>query len=125
MVFSWLNVAIIAALALGAVFAAAPMAGSLLLAPKAKGGELNTPYECGIRPHGTPWMRFGINYFFYALLFLAFDVDVLYLFPAAAAWPQAEGIAPLVKITIFLGALAAGCLYFVKKGVFEWPRRIR
>ena len=125
MVFSWLNIAILLGLAMGVLFAAGPLFGSLLLAPKARGGDLAAPYECGLRPHGTAKVRFGINYFFYALLFLAFDVDVLYLFPVAAEFPASEGFLPLVKVFIFLAVLALGCLYFWKKGVFEWPRKIQ
>lgn len=123
MVFSWLNVAILLGLGLGFAFAAGPLVGSIFLAPRSKGGELGTPYECGVRPMGSPKMRFGINYYFYALLFLAFDVDVLYLFPVAAFYPTAEGIIPFVKVFIFLAVLGLGCIYFWKKGVFEWPRR--
>jgi NADH-quinone oxidoreductase subunit A len=123
MVFTWLNFAILACLLMGIMFAGAPLIGSLLLAPRARGGDLGMPYECGMRPYGSSWVRFGINYYFYALLFLAFDVDVLYLFPVAAYYPASEGVLPLVKVFIFLAALAAGCIYFWKKGVFEWPRR--
>ncbi len=124
MVFTWLNFAILVCLLAGVGFAAGPLIGSLLIAPRYTGGDIALPYECGIRPHGTPWIRFGVNYYFYALLFLAFDVDVLYLFPVAVYYPTAEGLMPLVKVFIFLFALAVGCLYFWKKGVFEWPRKI-
>jgi len=124
MVFSWLNLGILVCLLAGLGFALGPLVLPLLLAPKSRGGDLGIPYECGIRPQGSSWTRFGINYYFYALLFLAFDVDVLYLFPVAAHYPASEGWLPLVKVFIFLFALALGCVYFWKKGVFEWPRRI-
>lgn len=124
MVFTWLNVAILACLLLGLVFAGGPLIGSLLLAPKSRGGDIALPYECGIRPHGASWMRFGVNFYFYALLFLAFDVDVLYLFPVAVYYPSSEGLWPLFKVFLFLFALGIGCIYFWKKGVFEWPRKI-
>ncbi|MCA1944069.1 MAG: NADH-quinone oxidoreductase subunit A [Desulfovibrio sp.] len=124
MVFTWLNIAILAALGLGVAFAGAPLAGSVLLAPRASGGDLRMPYECGMPPHGSPWIRFGINYYFYALLFLAFDVDVLYLFPVAVAYTEHAGWIELVKVCIFLAALGLGVLYFWKKGVFTWPKKI-
>jgi len=125
MVFTWLNLAIVLALLLAVVFAAGPVAGSVLLAPRSRGGDHAEPYECGMLPHGqTSWIRFGINYWIYALLFLAFDVDVLYLFPVAAYYPFSAGWWPFVKTLIFIVVLGLGCVYFWKKGVFEWPRKI-
>ena len=87
MQFSWFNLAVILFLSAGALFGLAPLIGATLLAPRSKGGDIGLPYECGITPHGPARVRFGINYYFYALLFLAFDVDVLYLFPVAAFYP--------------------------------------
>lgn len=125
MVFSWLNFSILVGLLVGFVFAAGSLAGGWLLSPRASGQNMGMPYECGLRPHGKAWVRFGINYYFYALLFLAFDVDVLYLFPVASYYPDSEGVTALIKVFIFLFALALGCLYFWKKGVFEWPHKIQ
>lgn len=124
MVFSWLNIAILLGLALGVAFAAGPVVGSVLLAPKYRGGAFGAPYECGMEPHGSAWVSFSINYAIYALLFLAFDVDVLYLFPVAAAYPFTKDMLSLVKVFIFLAVLGLGCLYFWKKGVFSWPHKI-
>jgi NADH-quinone oxidoreductase subunit A len=123
-VFTWLNLAILIFLVAGLAFAAGPLIGSILLAPKAKGGAMGLPYECGMTPLASPWTRYGVSYYIYALLFLAFEVDVLYLFPVAAYYPSAEGIVPFVKVIIFLAVLAAGVVYFWCKGVFTWPRRI-
>lgn len=125
MVFTWLHAAIILFFITGIAFAGGPLIGSLLIAPKAQGGDLAMPYECGMVPHGASWMRFGINYYVYALLFLAFDVDVLYLFPVAAYYPHAEGLAPVIKLFIFLAVLSLGVIYFWRKGVFTWPKRVR
>jgi NADH-quinone oxidoreductase subunit A len=124
MIFTWLNVAILAALLMGLAFAGGPLIGSLLLAPKSKGGSIGEAYECGMRPYGTSRVRFGINYYIYALLFLAFDVDVLYLFPVAAYYPTTDSWWVFAKVFIFIFVLALGCYYFWKKGVFEWPKKI-
>ncbi|WP_027183298.1 NADH-quinone oxidoreductase subunit A [Desulfovibrio inopinatus] len=124
MVFSWLNVAILMFLLMGLAFAGGPLVGSILLAPKARGGAMGLPYECGMPPHGPSWIRFGISYYFYALIFLAFDVDVLYLFPVATWYPRSAGFFPFVEILIFVGVLFLAILYFLKKGVFTWPRKI-
>ncbi len=124
MTLTWLHLGILSFLAVGFLFAAGALLVPLLLAPKSRGGELNTPYECGMPPHGSAHTRFGITYFIYALLFLAFEVDVLYLFPVAAAYPDAPGLAAFWKIFVFLGVLGLALLYFWRKGVFTWPRRI-
>ena len=124
MVFSWLHLAIIIFFLVGIGMSAGPLGGSLLLSPWTRGGDTRMPYECGMRPMGSAWMRFGINYYIYALLFLAFDVDVLYLFPVALYYPQAQGILVFFKVLIFLTVLAAAVVYFWAKGVFSWPKRI-
>jgi NADH-quinone oxidoreductase subunit A len=76
-------------------------------------------------PQGSAWRSFNINYYFYALIFLAFDVDVLYLFPVAVIYPRTVGWIPFVEILLFLSVLGAAILYFYKKGVFTWPRKIK
>lgn len=124
MVVTWLHVGILACLAVGLAFAAGPLAGSVLLAPRATGGDLAMAYECGMVPHGPAWVRFGVNFALYAMLFLAFDVDVLYLFPVAVVYPQTEGLVPFFEVLLFLGVLGAGVVYFWRKGVFSWPRRL-
>jgi NADH:ubiquinone oxidoreductase subunit 3 (subunit A) len=122
--FSWLNLAIIVFLAAGTLFGAMPLVGATLLAPKSKARDLHLPYECGITPHGPAGIRFGINYYFYALLFLAFDVDVLYLFPVAAFYPVSSGWSIFWELMIFVGVLALAVVYFWRKGVFTWPRKV-
>ena len=111
-------------LLLGIVFAVMPLIVAIFMAPKSKGGDIGMSYECGMRPIGSSWGRFGANYYIYAILFLAFDVDVLYLFPVATYYPEAEGFISFIKIFIFLAIIALAIIYFWKKGVFTWPRRI-
>lgn len=124
MVFSWLHFAIVLFLFGGLLFAVGPLILAVLLAPKAKGGDLGMSFECGMRPHGSSWVKWGISYYCYALIFLAFDVDVLYLFPVATVYSSTEGWLPFVKVFIFLFVLAVSIVYFWAKGVFTWPRRI-
>ncbi len=124
MVFTWLHLAILVFFLVGIVFAGVPLLGSLLVAPRFTGGDIGMPYECGMRPYGDSWMRFGINYYIYALLFLAFDVDVLYLFPAAAWYVKAPGFMPFVKLFVFMFFLVMAVIYFWAKGVFTWPKKL-
>ena len=125
MVFTWLQAAILLFFLGGILFAAGPLVGSLLIAPKAHGGAMGESYECGVPTHGNSWIKFGINYYFYALIFLAFEVDILYLFPVAAAYATPQGLAGACKLLVFLAVLAAAVVYFMRKGVFSWPRRIQ
>ena len=80
--------------------------------------------ECGVEPIGEAWVRFGIVYYLYALMFLAFDVDVLFLFPVALAYNSMPGIRDFVEILIFVGILSLALVYAWKKGVFKWERKI-
>lgn len=125
MVFSWLHLAIILFLVVGILFAGGPLILASLVAPRARGGDIGMPYECGMRPYGSSWTKFGVNYYVYALIFLAFDVDVLYLFPVAVHYHLIEGWLAFFKVFIFLVFLGLSVIYFWAKGVFTWPHKIR
>ena len=125
MIFNWLHFAIVLFVLAGLLFAVGPLILAGLLAPKARGGDIGMPYECGMIPYGSSWSRWGVSYYVYALIFLAFDVDVLYLFPVSTAYADADGWAPFVKVFIFLFFLILSVIYFWAKGVFTWPRRIQ
>ncbi len=125
MVFTWFQAAILLFFLGGVLFGAGPLLGSLILAPKAHGGALADTYECGVPTHGRTWVKFGINYYFYALIFLAFEVDILYLFPVAALYATPQGLEAAVKLLVFIAVLAAAIIYFMRKGVFTWPRKIQ
>jgi NADH-quinone oxidoreductase subunit A len=125
MVFTWFQAAILLFLLGGVLFAAGPLLAGLFLAPRAHGGAMGETYECGVPTHGRSWVRFGINYYFYALIFLAFEVDILYLFPIAALFAKPQGFVAAIKLLIFIAVLAAAIIYFMRKGVFTWPRRIK
>lgn len=123
---SWLHIAIILFFVQGMIlFALVPFLLSYLLAPKGRAPDLRMPYECGLTPYGSAWVKFGINYYFYALLFLAFDVDVLYLFPVATSYAQSPDAVAFIKLLIFILILFASVIYFWKKGVFTWPKKIK
>lgn len=86
-------------------------------------------YECGMEPIGDSWIRYGIVFFLYALIFLAFDVDVLFLFPVALAYNSKEladmGIVfrDFVEIILFVGILSLAIVYAWIKGAFKWERK--
>ena len=124
MVFDILHFAIILFLVGGAGFALGPLLFAILIAPRAKGGDIGMPYECGMRPQGSAWGSFGISYYLYALIFIAFDVDVLYLFPVAAHYSLTDGWGAFGKLCVFLFFLFLALIYFRAKGVFTWHRKI-
>lgn len=81
-------------------------------------------YECGMDPFGRAWdFRFGISYYLYALIFLAFDVDILYLFPVATAYDQVSGFRGVTEFFIFVGILSLAIIYAWAKGVFTWEKK--
>jgi NADH-quinone oxidoreductase subunit A len=85
-------------------------------------------YECGVEPYKQMWdYRFGITYYLYALIFLAFDVDVLYLFPVATIYnTDAIGkIRGISELFIFVGILSLAIIYAWVKGVFTWERKVK
>jgi len=84
---------------------------------------MGMPYECGMRPLADARIRFHLNYYIYALIFLAFEVDVLYLFPVALFYSRAAGLSAFLKVFVFLVVLVLAVLFFHAKGVFKWPRK--
>lgn len=124
MVFDALHLAIILFLAFGLLFPIAPLLLGFVFAPRTSGGDYLMPYECGMVPHDRAWGHFGMNYYLYALIFIAFDVDVLYLFPISVYFKDAVGYLAFIELTFFLFFVLLAILYFRAKGVFNWPRRI-
>ena len=80
--------------------------------------------ECGMEPIGTAWIRIGIAYYLYALIFLPFDVDVVFLFPVAVAYNSPEFvIRDFFEILLFVGILSLAIVYAWVKGVFKWEQK--
>ena len=82
--------------------------------------------ECGMDPIGDSWIRYGVVFYLYALIFLAFDVDVLFLFPVALAYDDvifAGSIRDFFEIILFVGILSLAVVYAWIKGVFKWERK--
>ena len=79
--------------------------------------------ECGMEPIGDAWIRYSAIYYLYALVFVAFAVDVLYLIPVALVYNRVFVIRDFVEMIIFVGILSLVIVYAWKKGVFEWKRR--
>jgi NADH-quinone oxidoreductase subunit A len=76
--------------------------------------------ECGIEPIGDAWIRYSAVYYLYALVFVAFAVDVLFLIPVAMVYDRHFAWLDLVEVLLFVGILSLVILYAWKKGIFEW-----
>ena len=81
--------------------------------------------ECGMEPIGDAWIRYSAVYYLYALVFVAFAVDVLYLVPVALVYNRVKelGNRDFFELLIFVGVLSLVIVYAWKKGIFEWKRK--
>lgn len=92
-----------------------------LLAPHNPNPIKETTYECGEEPVGTPWIRFNTRFYVIALIFLVFDVEVLFLFPWAVNL-KSLGMFAWLDMAVFILILAVGLAYVWGKGDLEWVR---
>jgi NADH-quinone oxidoreductase subunit A len=92
---------------------------SRLVAPSNPGGAKAFPYECGEVPLGSAWTRFNVGYYVFALLFLLFEVEVVFLFPWAVVLKQV-GIPALAEGGVFLLILVFGFAFAWRKGYLTW-----
>lgn len=90
-----------------------------LLAPKKPNSIKDTTYECGIETVGKTWIQFKAQYYIFALVFLVFDVETVFLFPWAVAFNQVSLFAVLEGV-LFIMILVGGLLYAWRKGALEW-----
>jgi len=92
---------------------------SMLFAPKKKNQQKEEPYESGIPTIGPTWVQFKVGYYLFAILFLVFDVETVFIFPWAVVM-KSVGLAAFIEILIFLLILGLGLLYAWKKNALKW-----
>jgi NADH-quinone oxidoreductase subunit A len=90
-----------------------------LVRPNVPHPEKYTTYESGIDPIGSGWQHTNVRYYIFALLFVVFDVEAVFLFPWAIVFERL-GTQAFVEMVIFIAILALALLYAIKKGVLEW-----
>ncbi len=90
-----------------------------LLGPKKPNPIKQSTYECGIEPVGEGWVQFKAQYYIFALVFLVFDVETVFLFPWAVKLGQL-GMFAVVEGIVFILILIAGLVYTWRKGMLEW-----
>lgn len=96
-----------------------PAVGSKLLSPRKPNPIKESVYECGLETEGETWVQFKVQYYIYALVFVIFDVETVFLYPWAAAYNQLPLFA-LVEMGIFIVILLSGLFYAWRKGALEW-----
>lgn len=103
----------------GVVLVLGALALAKLVAPNVPDTDKYTTYESGIDPIGSGWSQVNVRYYIFALLFVVFDVEAVFLFPWAIVF-QGLGTQGFVEMVIFIGILAIALLYAAKKKVLEW-----
>jgi NADH:ubiquinone oxidoreductase subunit 3 (subunit A) len=110
----------------GLVFAMGPFVVVHLLQARrtrAHAGKTDQFVECGVDPIGDAWIRYSAVYYLYALIFVAFAVDVLFLIPVALVYDRVFAWRDFVETVIFVGILSLVIVYAWKKNLFEWHRK--
>jgi NAD(P)H-quinone oxidoreductase subunit 3 len=92
---------------------------SLVTAPRRTGVERSTTYESGMEPLGAAWIQFNIRYYMFALVFVVFDVETVFLYPWAVAFNQL-GLLAFVEALVFISILVVALVYAWRKGALEW-----
>lgn len=90
-----------------------------LISPKSYNPQKGEPYECGIPTRGESMSQFRVGYYLFAILFLMFDVETVFLYPWAVVM-RSMGTAGLISIAVFFSILVLGLVYAWRKGALEW-----
>jgi NADH-quinone oxidoreductase subunit A len=92
---------------------------SHLVGPHRRSNNKDASFECGIKQYGNARIPFSVKYFLVAILFVLFDVEVIFLYPWAVNFRE-MGFPGLWKMVAFMGLLLLGFFYVIKKGALEW-----
>nr|YP_010558513.1 NADH-plastoquinone oxidoreductase subunit 3 [Euphorbia neogillettii]UED18802.1 NADH-plastoquinone oxidoreductase subunit 3 [Euphorbia bisellenbeckii]UED19870.1 NADH-plastoquinone oxidoreductase subunit 3 [Euphorbia neogillettii] len=90
-----------------------------VLSPISKGPEKFSSYESGIEPIGDAWLQFRIRYYMFALVFVVFDIETVFLYPWAMSF-DILGLSVFIEALIFVLILIVGSVYAWRKGALEW-----
>ena len=113
----WLYIGLF--LIIGIIVPIVPLVLARFISPRKPNAIKQSTYECGIETVGESWVQFKAQYYIFALVFLLFDVEVVFLFP----WALTLNKLPLYAVMegiIFIGILVSGLVYAWRKGMLEW-----
>ncbi len=114
---------ILIVLAIGVVIAFATVMSSVIFGPQRPNKEKNSTYESGMKPVGTTQERISLKYYLVAMMFIIFDLEVIFIYPWAVQFKRLFsefGISVFYSMLVFLIVLELGYLYVYKKGGFKW-----
>ena len=111
-------VPVLIALILAGVVVGAMVFASTLFGPKQHSAVKDEPFECGNPPSGSAWGRFPVKFYLVAILFIVFDIEVVFLYPWAVVFRRL-GLFGFVEMLVFVLILAVGLVYVIKKGALE------
>ncbi|MBI3359379.1 MAG: NADH-quinone oxidoreductase subunit A [Nitrospirae bacterium] len=114
---SYIPIAVFFVIALG--FGVVTILIGYLVRPRSPYGEKLSPYESGVDPIGDPHPRFPLRYYLIAMLFVIFDIEVVFLYPWAVSF-LTLGPSALISMIVFMAVLLVGYFYAWKKGALEW-----
>jgi NADH-quinone oxidoreductase subunit A len=118
--YGYIGLFIVASILVASIMILVPLVLRLIgIVPKKPNAVKNSTFECGMQTIGKSWIRFNFRYYFYALMFIALDVLVIFLYPWAVGLRQ-SGFAGLAVISIFIVLILVGYIYAWKKKVLEW-----
>ena len=117
MLTDWTYIGLI--LIIGAALPVAPIVLTWVLGPRRPNAIKNSAYECGVESVGETWIQFKVQYYIFALAFVVFDAETVFLLPFAAAYGRVD-IWAVAEAVLFILILAAGLIYAWRKGALEW-----
>lgn len=106
-----------------AAFAVVNIIVSKILGPKKPTPEKLSTYESGVEPYGTAHSKFSVKYYMVTMLFIIFDIEVVFMYPWAVSFKSFEGAMltyALVEMMVFIGLLLIGYFYIIRKGALKW-----
>ena len=106
-------------LVIAVLFPLVALGMAYFIRPKRPDSVKTSTYECGLETTGETWVQFKSQYYIYALVFVVFDVEALFLYPWAVAYNKL-GLYALVEMVIFLAILVLGLAYAWRKGALRW-----
>jgi NADH-quinone oxidoreductase subunit A len=110
---------VLALLVLGILFAALSFLASNLLAPRSPNAAKSAPYECGIVPSREPPERFPVRFYLIAMIFIVFDIEIIFLYPYAVVYERLGGFG-LAEIIVFAVPVFASFLFLIANGALDW-----
>ena len=96
---------------------------SKILGPKKPNAEKLSTYESGVEPYGTAHSKFSIKYYMTAMLFIIFDIEIVFMYPWAVTFTSFEGAMmtyALIEMMVFIGLLLIAYFYMLRKGALKW-----